>query len=1154
MADSLQNAARLLAASLERVARGLSGADQAVISFVENLGWTLPSVPPAIKTLASLAQVISETYTTLNASLSGQSASGTPSPDLVAQYLDLVSKVPGLISQLGSLPSSLQAQLPANFLASTNFANQFPRRMLDLCLYELMVAKTKRMESILRLAGLVEVVQEPANAAVFQPAYLRRTIRWDRFGKFLGDPATLLSDAYAWGGATFDGASLLEEFMHLSFALAGPAEIDWPTPERIQAIIGALPAYDAVGTWQLTIPLIDQDVVQADISILPLAASGGAPPGIALGLLLSASVPPQIQLSDLLSLQLDGPDGLNAGVSLVLRPGRAPQVRLGLEGPTGSNVSATRTGATLTIGRTDPMSLLSLPLGLDLQVVAVTVGGGIDAGSGSPEPFIAAGLTGGKLMLDLSGSDSFVSEIIPGGPLELDFNLGISWTPSGLAFTGSGALTLSVPLHQQLGPFEIDSLTIVGTLSGNSLQLETSATGGADLGPLQATVDRIGLQSTLSFTAGNLGPMNLAFGFKPPNGIGLSVDAGVVQGGGYLYIDTAHGEYAGAMQLEIADFLSVSAIGLISTKMPDGSSGFSLLIIITADFGAGIQLGFGFTLLAVGGLLGLNRSLLFQPLMDGIRTDSIESIMFPQNVVANATRIIADLRAIFPPQEGTFLIGPMAKLGWGEPTLISLSLGVIIEIPPGDIAILGVLKLALPADDIAVLVLQVNFAGALEFDKQRLYFFASLYDSHVLFITLEGEMGVLMAYGDDANFVVSIGGFNPQFNPPPLPFPTPKRIEVDIINESYARIRCDGYFAVTTNTVQFGSQSEFFFGFSALNLSGSSGFDALIQFSPFHFSVSISTSFNVNVFGLGVYGIDMALTLEGPTPWHAHGTASISFLFFSIGIGVDFTWGDSQNTMLPPVAVMPILDGEYGKQSNWKSVLPSGSNLLVALRQMDPAETAMVLHPVGTLQVSQRAVPIDLLLDKDGNQQPSDANYFTLDVTSGGLNKIRTLTEQFAPAQFKNMDDATKLSQPAYVPMDSGIELAAAGNAYASGTAITRNVRYDLTVIDTKLRRVFRKFYVYTGSLFVHFLAGSSVTRSVLSARRQGQMQPYADHVAVNPETFAVALQSNNKAYSVEATSFLSQAAAQDYLSRAVANDATLSGTLHVLPQFEVAA
>ena len=71
--------------------------------------------------------------------------------------------------------------------------------------------------------------------------------------------------------------------------------------------------------------------------------------------------------------------------------------------------------------------------------------------------------------------------------------------------------------------------------------------------------------------------------------------------------------------------------------------------------------------------------------------------MFPKDVIANAPRIISDLRAIFPPRKGKFLIGPMAKLGWGTPTLISLSLGIIIEIP-GNIAIVGVLQVALPTD------------------------------------------------------------------------------------------------------------------------------------------------------------------------------------------------------------------------------------------------------------------------------------------------------------------------------------------------------------------------------------------------------------------------------------------------------------------------
>ncbi len=195
--------------------------------------------------------------------------------------------------------------------------------------------------------------------------------------------------------------------------------------------------------------------------------------------------------------------------------------------------------------------------------------------------------------------------------------------------------------------------------------------------------------------------------------------------------------------------------------------------------------------------------------------------MFPQDVIANAPRIISDLRAIFPPQQGTFLIGPMAKLGWGEPTLVSVSLGVIIEIPPGDIAILGVLELALPAgrrrDPRAAGQLRGR-AGVQQVSGCTSS--PSLYDSHLLFITIQGEMGLLVAWGDDANFVVSVGGFHPQFNPPPLPFPTPQRIQLDLINESFARIRATGYFAVTSNTVQFGTNAEFFFGFSALNVAG----------------------------------------------------------------------------------------------------------------------------------------------------------------------------------------------------------------------------------------------------------------------------------------------------------------------------------------------
>jgi hypothetical protein len=305
-------------------------------------------------------------------------------------------------------------------------------------------------------------------------------------------------------------------------------------------------------------------------------------------------------------------------------------------------------------------------------------------------------------------------------------------------------------------------------------------------------VENIGIRSAIAFKQGNLGPMDLSVGFKPPNGVGLSVDAAVVKGGGYLYFDIDKEEYAGVLELSIAAIVTVKAIGLITTKMPDGSKGFSLLIIITAEFGTGIQLGFGFTLLGVGGLLGLNRAMLLEPIGAGIRTGAINSIVFPVDPVANAPRIISDLRTYFPPFEGRFLIGPMIKLGWGTPTLISVAFGIIIEIP-GNVAIVGVMKIVMPEENAPILVINVAFIGALEFDRNRLWFFAALFDSRILFMTLEGEMGLLMDYGHNPEFILSVGGFHPSFNPPPLPFPSPKRIHIDVLRTPLARITVENY-------------------------------------------------------------------------------------------------------------------------------------------------------------------------------------------------------------------------------------------------------------------------------------------------------------------------------------------------------------------------
>jgi hypothetical protein len=537
---------------------------------------------------------------------------------------------------------------------------------------------------------------------------------------------------------------------------------------------------------------------------------------------------------------LEGDVDFSAGVGVLVRPDEPvrflkdiiPSTTSGTTPPSGARLGV---GVEVKPESGEAFVVIGSSEGSRLEVSSMSVRAGMEARTqGANDLFVEIELTRSALILELSAdADGFLSQVLPADPLKAVFTLGVGLSVSqGLYFTGSSALEVQIPAHLQLGPLEIVSALVAVKPAGRDVPVDLAATIKADFGVLQATVENVGVTATFTMPPdrkGRFGPIDVSLGFRPPNGVGLVVDAGIVKGGGYLFFDFDRQEYAGVLELSFAQIVTVKAIGLITTKMPDGSRGFSVLLIITAEFGTGIQLGFGFTLLGVGGLLALNRTMNLQPLMDGVRTGSINSIMFPDDPVANAPRIISDLRVIFPPYPDRFLIGPMAKLGWGTPTFVSVSMGVIIEIT-GNIAIVGVLKIALPAADAPLIVIQANFAGAIEFDKSRLYFFAGLFESRIVFLTLEGELGLLVAWGGDANFVVSAGGFHPRFNPPPLPFPSPRRIAVSLLNTKLARIRTETYFAVTSNTVQFGSNTELMFDVGVARVDGPLTVEARVQF------------------------------------------------------------------------------------------------------------------------------------------------------------------------------------------------------------------------------------------------------------------------------------------------------------------------------------
>jgi hypothetical protein len=1042
---------------------------------------------------------------------------------LVKCVTRLVTSLETVANTLGASSGSLPGVQPADILA---FAGELAGHVAEYALLTYLEGYWPSTTVFLRAIGLVDLVHDPGRPAdATKPPGVRRSLHLDRLGQLLTSPIEHFQALYGWSAPTFDGQRLLEVVHDALFMFAVPSQLEPTAPAS--------------------------PVNQLHIALLRLVPETTVNPrGISLrfdadlGSDLSVELP---FVGPAWKLGFDVQGALGAGVGVLFQP--PLQASFVPAGGAGFKITLENKPA-------QPIVVLSLDGASRLTLDSFSAFVQADFHGASADLVVGGALKGGKLVIDTSGSDGFLQTILSGVHIESTFDLGLGYSSkSGIHFDGAGGIEIQLPTHVSLGPIELSALTISIGVKDGTFPVGLTTDIAASLGPLEVSVEALGFEAVFKIAdhqKGNLGPLDLTPAFHPPKGAGLAIDTGLVRGGGYLFFDPDKGEYAGVAQLSIADLVTVTAVGLITTKMPDGSTGFSLLIIISAD-DLNIQLGFGFTLDGVGGLLGLNRAVLLDVLRDGVRTGAVNSIMFPHDVIANAPRIISDLKAVFPPQEGTFLIGPMAKFGWGTPSLISLSLGIIVEIPPGNIAILGVLAIILPDADTALIQIQVDFVGTLDFNEKLLAFDAGLFDSHILFMTLQGDMAVRLKWGDNAGFLLSVGGFHPAFTPPSgLDLPTMKRLQISILDTAVAKINVDSYFAVTSNTVQFGAHATLFFGVDGCNINGEVGFDVLFQFSPFYFDALVTGSLSLQVAGFDLLSISLRLDLSGPTPWRAKGSGSISILFFSVSVDFDITWGDSKDTSLPPIDVLPIFLAEASKQTNWKALPPASSNLLVSLRPLDPS--LLVLHPLGALTLSQRALPLALKLDKVGNQQPDDVNQvdITAATSNGTQMPLSTATEQFALGQFQDLSDAEKLSRPSYQELKGGVTIGASGGLQSSKMT-RRPIAYDITIVDKQSVKPLPLGLRYRGvnGLFNRFLPGSAAARSPLSFHGKSQLQPYTDKITVGAESFTVANTANNKALDATST-FSSEAMARQYMQAQVSASPSLVGTLHVLPNHEV--
>lgn len=505
-------------------------------------------------------------------------------------------------------------------------------------------------------------------------------------------------------------------------------------------------------------------------------------------------------------------------------------------------------------------------------------------------------------------------------------------------------------------------------------------------------------------------------GFLPPTSLALSFGDGPASGGGVLdYQRTPRERLSGALGFKLS-IAQVSALSILESAV----GGYSLTTLLSARFAPGIQLGFGFAISGIGGLIGINRATDAGALEAQFRSGALVNALFGDNPSANATGTLATLGAVFRFRMGAHVFGPSMQLSWlktGGFTLFNVDLGVFMQLPgPSRIDIIGSARAGIPL----LFQLRLDVRGELDFARRIIALHAVIVDSHVMGVfKLQGEAIFRMRYGDDPYVVLTIGGFFPGFNPAPAELPAHiQRIgmALDLPVKLPLYLRVVGYLAVTPNTLQFGAHLEAGFDAGVFGASGHFLLDAIFQFDPFRFEVRFSAGFHVKVLGRTFSGVECSGVITGPGPVviRARITYKTPFLLPNISWSDTFTLGQSapQRIEAPP----DLFKRMRAEMTPANLRAENGDDPHVALKVKGAQTDGLaLLAPLGDLVWMQRLAPLDLELQRLQNTPLAAPAGVRVRPDGDSHDAARPPRERFNLGMYRELSDAERMNLNAQV-------------------------------------------------------------------------------------------------------------------------------------------
>lgn len=969
-----------------------------------------------------------------------------------ALYRDLFGDILSLVRKVRALKEN--AELPDSLNEIRSEIESFVRNLFEYLLISYTENNNPVLASLLSLLGVFEV-----NEIVFAESenklnYYAKKIYWSRLKEFYSDPVQTFAGIYGWGkgGGDFGYDLLLKRLEQVFLSLGFFSGRFLPDYFLLVKYYDPLPAADHIPKV-LKLPLFEdffEEVgafVDISLKIFPIPPEGGAsqsPGAIVLVPHFIGSAARVISLGELFTLRLAGK--LSSAVGIEIFPDKI-RLKDNLFSPDDSTAMG-EISATASIIRKSNEDLLLFGSANGTCFTVNGLGASLQVLGNEPENVeftFEATVENAKLVIETGDGDSFLNKIFPHSRIISNFNLSVGYsTKVGLFIKGSSDLIVTIPIHKNIGPLKVDSAYLAVQIN-DDIVISMAVSAAIELGPISVSIKKIGITLPVKFPPtqdGLLGSLDIDFPqFLPPTGAGLAINTAGLSGGGFLEFDKDNRRYAGILHLKYGE-IAITAIGLITTKMPDGSPGFSMVLNLSVLFSPAIQLPYNFSLMGVGGIVGVHRSVDTEVLRAGLRAKTLDSILFPEDPIRNADKIISDMRSAFPVAEGRFVFGPMVKIAWGA-NIITVDLCILLELPaPVRVLLLGQVAAYLPKlveekRDQTIVELHLDVVGILDFGKRELSIDATIFDSRILKFSLYGDAAIRMRWGEKPIFAMSLGGFHPAFSPPPG-FPSLRRLTLALSPSSKLELSCNIYHAITSNSLQFGSKLQIHANYSGAKLNGESSFDTLFYFSPFSFTAHMSASVSVAYQGRTLASARLDLNLSGPTPWSAAGSGKFEIFIFDVDVDFHVTWGEEEQESLPEVDPLPPLLDDLGQNASWGASFIGITNLESFITDQEESE-GIFLHPAAMLEIREKVLPLDRELDLYASAKVKNHKKFeitTIEIYEYSQSEsepgpcqgerrqsmdLLYIDEEFAAAQYFKKSDHEKLTEPSFEKMPGGV-------------------------------------------------------------------------------------------------------------------------------------